>query len=74
MNYDWTPISEPPSDGRDILLWIGTENYSNDWTCNGDGFFTIGMYEEEFITFETANNRPNQIKRITHWKDIEPPK
>ena len=58
MNYEWTPISEPPEDDREVVCWDGN---TNDW-CTGN-FYSAGWYVTEYGLCGT----------LTNWKDIKPP-
>jgi len=54
----WRPASEPPEDGRDVVVWM------ND---GGHGCFAIG----HCLRGEWS---PNYVgSPVTHWRDVEPP-
>lgn len=68
MNYEWTPISEPPdSDIRWIVIWVKTPDLDI-WFR---GFCRRGVYYTD--DFKRLSDRRDGAF-ATHWKDIEPPK
>ena len=55
---EWRPASEPPEDGRDVVVWM------ND---GGHGCFAIGHCLRGAWT-------PNYVgSPVTHWRDVQPP-
>ena len=55
---EWRPASEPPEDGRDVVVWM------ND---GGHGCFAIGHCLRGEWT-------PNYVgSPVTHWRDVQPP-
>lgn len=61
MNYEWTPISEPPSDNEDVVVWVDYDQ----------GYWIKAYYEKgKWYDFD---NKEINIVNCTHWKDIKPP-
>jgi len=55
---EWRPASEPPEDGRDVVVWM------ND---GGHGGFAIGRCSR-------GNWSPYYLgSPVTHWRDVTPP-
>lgn len=71
MNYDWTPMNDPPDNGREVLFHYefkknGRKGWFPAWYFNNRGWIvSAGGYEvREFL----SNRRFKG-----HWKDVKPP-
>lgn len=57
-HYDWTPASEPPTHGRQVVGW------------HHNGYF-IGVHYLNGNWFYEADARHTHA--VKYWRDVEPP-
>ena len=72
MAYEWQEISDPPSSGRDIMVW-GVDK-------EGWPFWIMGRYQgwyddtpKELWFIYNRHNGKHLESDLTHWKDVKPP-
>lgn len=61
MNYEWTPISEPPEHDEDVVVWVDYDQ----------GYWIQCFYDEG--KWYDCDHEVINIVNCTHWKDIKPP-
>lgn len=65
MNYEWTPITEPPDSMNYIVMWFEYHESRSAWF---KGYFDDAWRYESGKLVDVKN-----LKYLTHWKDIKPP-
>ena len=64
MRDEWQPASEPPEDGRDVVVWCAQERRA-----------VHGMYVRRHppvVGLVDGWVAPDASK-LTHWRDVTPP-